>query len=593
MDKDTLLQDYEDTVQKQAVLLTRQQATIDGLQEEVAAQQHRAEVTGKQLQARLESLQQQAKAANLQDASEEVHLLKQELETALKEKEASQAESRRQGLEVQRLHQALLASKGSNLPHKESEEYMKAVEALEEETMRLRTQAAEAEEEKVVILKLNNDLKKELASLASQVEQEHQAAQALRSLMEEKESSTQELNRSFNALNKKFLEQSEDLQLLLAQIQSLKGNRDQLAKILLTVKEKMKEAQCRVAESMRIAEDSLVEKDAALLREKHALNEVHRLEGTVASLTEEAGRRAQAEVSKVKDDYNNNIKKMSQELARLEIALGEKKLECDKGQRELKKVMEVMEQLQEEVDQKKEQHRHETLNLYQRINSLETQVTSLKDEKSSMSSLGLQSVKEVEQQRKDLLGRIAELEERLSIARNESARAKLDSVEARSNLAKVTNQLEKLQKESIKDHKFLKKQLRLKMEELEELSSGVEGRLETSENTHREALTQCYHNTAVMQDNCSRLQTQLREQKKEYGQRISELNQQLEDAQAQQQHTALALHKASTSLAVSESLVAQYKARVAEVEERLLTAERRFYKVQHQNEQDRETLRTS
>lgn len=46
---------------------------------------------------------------------------------------------------------------------------------------------------------------------------------------------------------------------------------------------------------------------------------------------------------------------------------------------------------------------------------------------------------------------------------------------------------------------------RLKMEELEELSSGVEGRLETSENTHREALTQCYHNTAVMQDNCSRL----------------------------------------------------------------------------------------
>lgn len=66
----------------------------------------------------------------------------------------------------------------------------------------------------------------------------------------------------------------------------------------------------------------------------------------------------------------------------------------------------------------------------------------------------------VEHQRKDLLSRIAELEERLSIARNESARAKLDSVEARSNLAKVTNQLEKLQKESIKDHKFLKKQLR-------------------------------------------------------------------------------------------------------------------------------------
>lgn len=39
----------------------------------------------------------------------------------------------------------------------------------------------------------------------------------------------------------------------------------------------------------------------------------------MASLTEEAGRRAQAEVSKVKDDYNTNIKKVSQEVAKLEM----------------------------------------------------------------------------------------------------------------------------------------------------------------------------------------------------------------------------------------------------------------------------------
>lgn len=75
-------------------------------------------------------------------------------------------------------------------------------------------------------------------------------------------------------------------------------------------------------------------------------------------------------------------------------ALSEKKLECDRGQREMKKVLEEMEQLQEEVAQKKEQYRLETLNLYQRINSLETQVTTLKEEKSSMSFLSLQNVKE-------------------------------------------------------------------------------------------------------------------------------------------------------------------------------------------------------
>ena len=46
---------------------------------------------------------------------------------------------------------------------KESEEFMKAVDALEEETQRLRAQVAAVEEEKVVILKSNHDLKKEVS----------------------------------------------------------------------------------------------------------------------------------------------------------------------------------------------------------------------------------------------------------------------------------------------------------------------------------------------------------------------------------------------------------------------------------------------
>ena len=50
--------------------------------------------------------------------------------------------------------------------------------------------------------------------------------------------------------------------------------KDRLAKILINVKEKLKEAQTKVAESVRIAEDSLVEKDAALLREKHTQSKI-------------------------------------------------------------------------------------------------------------------------------------------------------------------------------------------------------------------------------------------------------------------------------------------------------------------------------
>lgn len=65
-----------------------------------------------------------------------------------------------------------------------------------------------------------------------------------------------------------------------------------------------------------------------------------------------------------------------------------------------------------------------------------------------------------EQQRKDLFARITELEERLSKARSESARARLEGEEAKRSLAKVTTQVEKLREESSRSHKFLKKQLR-------------------------------------------------------------------------------------------------------------------------------------
>lgn len=47
---------------------------------------------------------------------------------------------------------------------------------------------------------------------------------------------------------------------------------------------------------------------------------------------------------------------------------------------------------------------------------------------------------------------------------------------------------------------------RLKMEEVEELTAGAEGRLEASETTHQEALTQCYQNAEVLQENNSRLE---------------------------------------------------------------------------------------
>ncbi|XP_071532722.1 uncharacterized protein [Panulirus ornatus] len=517
MERDNLYRDYERTIEKQAVLLKRQQDTIESLQKELSSQQHRLTSVSKHYQIKIESLIQQAQTEALQDISEEIHLLKQELETALKEKELSQTERKRQILELNRLHEEIVALQaGGNtgsLPLDQlGNEYAKVVQALEEETDRLRTEVGKTEEEKLQILKGNVELKK----------------------------------------------------------------KDHMTSILKNVKGRLKEAQTRVAESVQIAEDALVEKDAALLREKHALNEVHCLESTVSSLTEEAGKKAQVEISKIKDDYNTSIKSMSQEVSRLEMVVNEKQLKCDQILRELRKTTDEAEQLQVEISRRKEQHHQETLDLHDRINSLEAKIVTTSAERDNLSTVNMKSIQECEQQKAELLTRINELEHRLTASRAECAEIRFEYEEMKRNYMHVTAELEELRNDSQNNEKFLKRHLQMKTEEIKELSASNQVRVDASDSSHRNMVAQLYENTAVIQENCSKLQSYISDQRMEYEKRISDLTHQLQESQEKSQQLNKSLHEANTNLTVLKDVTSQYKARITEVEDRLHASERRY-----------------
>ncbi|XP_069190714.1 sodium channel and clathrin linker 1-like [Procambarus clarkii] len=596
MERDRLFQEYEETIQKQAALLQRQQVTIDNLQGELLSEQHKLASASKHHKSRIESLVQQTQTAAVQEFSEEVQLLKQELETALKEKELSQAESRRQALEVQRLHQEVaILQTGTDGVHapplgKSHEEYLRVVQVLEEETERLRAELGKLDDEKLQILKSNVELKKKVSFLEGNFEQERQKNLIFRSEMDDKDTDLQEVKASFTDLNSKFMEQSEDLQTILAQTEALQKSKDNLTNILMNVKCKLKEAQTRVAESVRIAEDALLEKDAALLREKHAMNEVSRLEKTVSSLTEEAGRKAQAEVSKIKDDYNISIQKMSQEVMDLEMALNEKQLECDRCFRELKKVTKEAEQAQDDLNRRKEQQQQDTLRFQERINSLEVKLVLLSAEKSKISTVGLQNVQENEQQREELLTRIHELEERLTASWEECAALRIEYEEVKRNHNYISTLLDKFKEETQNTEKYLKMQLRVKTEEVEECLSRSEARLEAADAAHREIVAQLYENNSAIQMNFSKLQSHASAQKLEYEERISELTRCIEECREKNRQMVHSLHEANTNLAVVQNVASQYKDRIIEVEDRLRSAEHKFATLGQKNKSNNEVF---
>ncbi|XP_063609531.1 ELKS/Rab6-interacting/CAST family member 1-like isoform X1 [Penaeus indicus] len=597
MENEFLIRDYEETVRKQALLIARQQALIDDLREELTTQQTQSASTNKQNQRRIDALLQQIQSSAIQDSGEEILLLKREVETAQKEKELCQAENSRQTLEIERLQQDLVglqnATSDAQIPLQGqfSDEYVKVVEALEEETNRLRRELKRLEDEKVEILKVNIGLKKKIiifqaSSIETNLEQELQKNQALKATLEEKESAALEIRDTYRTLNAKFLEQSDDLRTLIAQTEALQKSKDQMTKVLSNVKEKLNDAQRRVADSLRIAEDSLVEKDAALLREKHALNEVRRLESTVASLMEEAGLKAKAEVNKIKDDYNANIKKLSQEVAQLEMTLNQKQLECDRSLRERKKMAEEVERLMTELSNRKEQHRAETLNLHDRINVLESKITNTIAEKKSVSDQNELSMRDYEQQKEELFHRIQELEQRLSISRSECEALRLECEEIRSANTNATATLERAKEDGESSEKFLKRQLRLKTEELEELSSSSRVRLDALNSTHQEVVTQLQDNIASLQGSYTRLQVQMNDQRKESDLKVSEVSRRLQECQSKSQQLVRSLHEASTNLAIARDLNSHYEKRIQDVEDRLRASEKRFVTLRSGSRQD-------
>lgn len=61
--------------------------------------------------------------------------------------------------------------------------------------------------------------------METNLEQEVQKNQALKSTLEEKESAAQEIRETYRTLNAKFLEQSDDLRTLIAQTEALQKSK--------------------------------------------------------------------------------------------------------------------------------------------------------------------------------------------------------------------------------------------------------------------------------------------------------------------------------------------------------------------------------
>ncbi|CAL4089489.1 unnamed protein product, partial [Meganyctiphanes norvegica] len=457
-----------------------------------------------------------------------------------------------------------------------SSEYSKVIETLESEMERLRSRIQQSEEEKIITIKNNVALKKQLSTLENHLQQTSQEVHMIKLASEEKDKNLMDLKNSFSALNSKFLEQSEDLRTLLAQTEILHKNKSELTKILSSVKGRLEEAELRVHDSVKLTEAAVMEKDAALLREKHTLTEVKRLEKAVSILMDEAGLKAKVEVTKLKDEFNLNIKRLSEDLMKAELSINDKQLQFERSIRDLKKAEGHASTLENKYEKACKEHESKEGMLNQRINSLENRIARLQSEKESTSAANIETSQDFNQQQEELFLRINELEGRLLKVRSDYESLKVSSEEAyreRDYLAEKINH-----EKELNDSKgnSLQRQVRQKTQEVSELSSMFQSQLEALEETHSSTMKQLYETIGTAQDSCSRLQQQIEDQKEMYDQRISDLNRKFEESRRRSEENRKESHEALKKALVAEDLTNQYKMRIKEVEDRLHATEQRF-----------------
>ncbi|XP_046852009.1 sodium channel and clathrin linker 1-like [Xenia sp. Carnegie-2017] len=108
------------------------------------------------------------------------------------------------------------------------------------------------------------------------------------------------------------------------------------------------EAEKNARESMQLVESAMIERDQVLVREKQNSEELDRLQEVIKKLLFDAGIKTKNEVSKVKDHYNENIKKLMEELQHVEMEGANKQAQLERALREKGAIEKELEKIYQE-----------------------------------------------------------------------------------------------------------------------------------------------------------------------------------------------------------------------------------------------------
>lgn len=154
------------------------------------------------------------------------------------------------------------------------------------------------------------------------------------------------------------------------------------------------ETKCKMAETLDLIESAVKEKDFVLQREAHIVEQKIKLEARLASITEEHAAKMQAEIVKLRDTHEHNIKKYLIEIKDLKAELREKVTLLDRAQRESRLAEEELERARRNSEDLLEKSAAKILNFEQALKHADSKLEACNEMCEKQHNLELQQLRE-------------------------------------------------------------------------------------------------------------------------------------------------------------------------------------------------------
>lgn len=179
-------------------------------------------------------------------------------------------------------------------------------------------------------------------------------------------------------------------------------------KMASNIMAKNEETKCKMAEALDLIEFAVKEKDFVLQREAQIAEQNVRLETRLTAITEEHAIKMREEIAKLKDVYENNVKKYLLEIKELKSDLREKVTLLDRSQRENRLAEEELKKMRRDSEDLLEQSAAKIVTFEEALKETDSKLEACNEICKRQYNLEMQQLQE----------KIANLEEKL-VASNE------------------------------------------------------------------------------------------------------------------------------------------------------------------------------